>query len=345
MVELKLDTADAEIYGKDHYISVRVGDCQKLAKMLPSRTYKFPSKTAKERKYGKVEVFRRVGQAIVCVDPEVAMGSNVVEVKMDGDGDAKISFQAGVSEPDVATSSASPKAKRKEAASQPSSPKSATQNAAAYLELHHLEVRLADAMQAVLRERPSDPAAFLAHTLLKNADLTSNLPKVLETAEPQIAAEEQMAMPPAPPPPLPMVAAEAEEETAKCAPPVSTEQSVKAAPAPELVPVTSASAPYEPQAFLPSSGSFGGCGGKFGGMIAFKPQAVAGPAAVATPTAAPGAIAAAVPAAPAIEFATPAAVSPPPFEALRDDTGFMMSNVQSLGPGFWNTGMSVGFLF
>merc|ERR1719469_496556 len=105
------------------------------------------------------------------------MGSNVVEVKMDGDGDAKISFQAGLSEPDVATSSASPKAKRKEAASQPSTPKSSTQNAAAYLELHHLEVRLADAMQAVLRERPSDPATFLANILKGNAAVAAKLPK------------------------------------------------------------------------------------------------------------------------------------------------------------------------
>merc|ERR1740130_563806 len=39
-----------------------------------------------------------------------------------------------------------------------------------YLESHQLEVRLSEAMMAVLRERPEDPAQFIAKRLASTAD-------------------------------------------------------------------------------------------------------------------------------------------------------------------------------
>lgn len=307
MVELKLDTGDWQAYSKDHYISVRVGEVQKLAKLTGSRTYKFPSSAVASRKYGKVEIFRRVGQAIVCVDPEMAKGSNEVEVCLEGD--SKICFEAEVNEPGGAKAAASPK---KEKA--PASPTSVSQKAAAYLEQHHLEVRLSDAMQAVLRERPEDPATFLANMLLKNANVVAKLPKF-----PTDSAEAP------PPPPAPQRVPEEIEQVAKCAAPVqqasalapvrSSEPSLPrpadvknfgsyyqtnfeggqqpglyakfpAAPQPPPMP-TSFSA--EPLPFLPSSGSFGGCTARFGGTIPFKVKT--GAAAAATPAPKPAALA------------------------------------------------------
>lgn len=163
MVELKLNTADWQSYVKDHYISVRVGEVQKLAKLAASRTYKFPKDVVNSRKYGKVELFRRVGQAVVCIDPKMASGVNEVEVAFDEAGKS-LKFDAEVFR----------------FGAKPSSPKkaAATPNkVAAYLDEHHLEARLSDAMQAVLREQPADPAAFLADLLTKNGSIVAKLPK------------------------------------------------------------------------------------------------------------------------------------------------------------------------
>merc|ERR1712166_1056692 len=49
--------------------------------------------------------------------------------------------------------------------------------AKAYLDKHLLEHRLAEAMQSVLRERPDDPAAYVAAKLLANAGMVSISPK------------------------------------------------------------------------------------------------------------------------------------------------------------------------
>jgi len=49
--------------------------------------------------------------------------------------------------------------------------------AKAYLDKHHLELRLAEAMQAVLKDRPADPGSFIAERLVKNAHMITHLPK------------------------------------------------------------------------------------------------------------------------------------------------------------------------
>merc|ERR1719191_1061444 len=54
-----------------------------------------------------------------------------------------------------------------------------------YLEKHNLEMRLSEAMQAVLREKPEDPAAFVAERLAKSAGMVQKLPKVEEAASSQ----------------------------------------------------------------------------------------------------------------------------------------------------------------
>lgn len=168
MVEVKLETTGFDKFAQDHYISVRVGEAQKLARLCGSRNFKFPASAIGGRKYGKVEIFRRVGAGAVCIDPVMASGVNEVEVVFGG---TNLRFTAEVSaiEPEE-------KAQKHVEGKQAEKKSAAHQKAMDYLEEHHLEVRLADAMQAVLRERPADPAAFIAEKLVGNAALVAKLP-------------------------------------------------------------------------------------------------------------------------------------------------------------------------
>jgi len=319
MVELQLSTSDWQAYQKDHYISVRVGEVQKLAKLSASRSYKFPAAAVSARKYGKVEIFRRIGTAIICVDPELAKGRNEVEVDL-GTG-SKISFEAEVSEPGGQAARVAQQAK-----AAPSSPSAVSNKAAAYLEQHHLEVRLSDAMQAVLRERPEDPATFLANMLLKNANVVAKLPKAprAEAAgKAPVGNQAAQGLPAEPGKPRPAdvkAFGSYYVQNFQGGQMPGLYAKFPAAPRPPPMPTTGE---QRAPAFLPSSGSFGGCTARHGGTIQFKVRAVASAAEVA----------------PADEESAPALVD----DTL--DTGFMMMNVAALGPGFWSTGMAPGLMF
>lgn len=158
MVELKLDTKDWEKFKDDHYVSIRIGEAQKIAKMAPSRTYKFPASAIGPRKYTKVEVFRRVASGIVCIDPSMAPSKGELEVTL---GQNKLVFDTQVQCSEAAQPP--PKADN-------SLQKEKRLAAAEYLQRHQLEVRLSEAMTSVLRERPEDPAAYIASKLMTKAD-------------------------------------------------------------------------------------------------------------------------------------------------------------------------------
>jgi len=162
MAEIKLDAPEWEQFAADHYISMRVGEAQKLGKLAASRTYKFPASIVGNRKYGKIEIFKRVGSGIVCIDP--TMVSGVREVNIDFDGQS-LSFGAEVRFPEVVKPGADKDDLGKKAQLQSESKK----RAAEYLQQHNLEARLSEAMQVLLRERPADPAAFLAERLVKSS--------------------------------------------------------------------------------------------------------------------------------------------------------------------------------
>jgi len=172
-VEVKFDFPDADKFSRDHFLSLRIGEVQRIARLSNSRSFKFPASAVGTRKYGKVEVYRRVGSQAISVDPEVASGDNQVDVRL-ADG-AEVNLTAR-----VLTTDAKGLHKEKQA-EQAASPKGAVESpshkaVADYLNKHHLEVRLADAMQKVLRERPEDPARMLAEMLLSNGDKVAKLP-------------------------------------------------------------------------------------------------------------------------------------------------------------------------
>mmetsp|Transcript_60063 Transcript_60063/g.173153 ORF Transcript_60063/g.173153 Transcript_60063/m.173153 type:complete len:555 (-) Transcript_60063:178-1842(-) len=154
MVEVKLDTDDCMKLDGDHYVSVRIGEAQKLAKMAPSRTYRFPSSAIGNRKYGKIEVFRRVATSILCIDPTLAATNNEVELAL---GDLRLHFDTKVGYTETTKTAAPPDVT--------APPKAKANSAAEYLQKHHLETRLSEAMAAVLKERPEDPSVFMAQHL------------------------------------------------------------------------------------------------------------------------------------------------------------------------------------
>jgi len=191
MVELKFDFPDGDRLSNENYVAVRIGEAQKISRIGSSRVYKFPKAAVGNRRYGKLDFLKRVGSCTVCLDGEAAQGGNTYHVKIDN---AEIDFKAKV----VLADSDKPdkpamldeSVPEKKGHDRPSTGKVAA--AKAYLEKHHLEVRISDAMQAVLRERPEDPAAFLAQRLLDNAHLVAGLPK---SKQAEVKATEEVKQP------------------------------------------------------------------------------------------------------------------------------------------------------
>lgn len=178
MVEICLETAAFEQFSRDHYLSVRVGEAQKLARLADRRSFRFPASAVGSRKYGKVEIFQRVGSCNLCIDPAMAEGKNECEVAFNGtvlkfNAEVQDTSEGGGGTRGGANKVASGGGEEKKKAE----PSMAQQKAMDYLASHHLEVRLADAMQQVLRERPDDPGQFLADILTKNSGLVAKMPK------------------------------------------------------------------------------------------------------------------------------------------------------------------------
>jgi len=198
MVELKLEPLE-NVLNNDYYVSVRVGEVQKLSRMNAGRAYKFASNTIGERKFGKIEIFKKVGNASVGIVPD----GEDQEVKVDLEDNSKVKFKVTLN------------ADSDKPTGVPIEDKSARQpsekvaQAKAYLNEHNLEMRLSEAMQAVLREKPVDPAAFVSEKLAKNAGMVRPM-----TAPAASGATLELAPPPTPaapaaPPPTPAAEAPA----------------------------------------------------------------------------------------------------------------------------------------
>eukprot|EP00409_Alexandrium_fundyense_P004435 CAMPEP_0185902448 /NCGR_PEP_ID=MMETSP0196C-20130402/1691_1 /TAXON_ID=2932 /ORGANISM="Alexandrium fundyense, Strain CCMP1719" /LENGTH=168 /DNA_ID=CAMNT_0028621299 /DNA_START=76 /DNA_END=582 /DNA_ORIENTATION=+ len=160
MVELRLEPLEALGPLEDCFVSVRVGEMQKLSRISSSRVYRFPK--AGTRNFGKIEVYRRIGSCSVDVNPST---KDFREVSIDC-GDAAsgpLNLKVEVS----GKVDADPVEPQKEGTK--------VRAAKEYLSQHGLEMRLSEAMQAVLRERPEDPAKFLAGKLTESRDNVGGL--------------------------------------------------------------------------------------------------------------------------------------------------------------------------
>jgi len=181
MVELKLEALDLDL-SSQYYVSLRVGEVQKLSRISASRAYNFPAKVVGNRKFGKIEIFKKIGGCSVGIIPEDGVDQ---EVSVSLDDDRRVKFKVGLNA--EAGKSAPVKLAPEKALGQDVNPK--VQAAKAYLEEHNLEMRLSEAMQEVLREKPTDPAAFLAKTLAKSASVVLKTPKNEEKVAGQSAPE------------------------------------------------------------------------------------------------------------------------------------------------------------
>jgi hypothetical protein len=180
MVEIGLEAVKGDKLPKDLYVSLRVGEAQKFMKANCDRSYKFPASALGDRKYAKLEMFKRVGVCAIPVDTERIQGTHEVAVAVDGRVvdvpekavAYKVNIKKGLSGGQAPLDSSTRSATDKGA------PDNRVASAKAYLDSHQLEQRLAEAMMAVLRERPEDPGKFIAEKLASGAGM---LKKVADT--------------------------------------------------------------------------------------------------------------------------------------------------------------------
>jgi len=199
-VELRLDSVEDDGMPKDCFVSVRVGDTQKLSRLAQSRVYRFPQAT--ERHYGKIEVFRRIGACNVDVDPAVE-GLREVSIDCKDAGFGSLGLKIAVDAEAAAKERPVEEAAAAEAHKKDKGTK--VKVAKEYLNKHGLEARLSQAMQAVLREKPENPVEFLAARLL---GVEENTLSSLKDGPTKPAAETR----PAPAPAAQEVAAKPEQK-------------------------------------------------------------------------------------------------------------------------------------
>mmetsp|Transcript_101960 Transcript_101960/g.297361 ORF Transcript_101960/g.297361 Transcript_101960/m.297361 type:complete len:280 (-) Transcript_101960:221-1060(-) len=180
MVDLSLEAVNVDAIPPDLYLSLRVGESQKFTKASSSRDYKFAKAAVGDRRYAKMEIYKRVGVCSMCIDKEKVEGTHEIAVPVDDSrlDDGQVRYRVTLdSVPGEHT-----------VESRPPTRDLSSKAAAAreYLDKHQLEQRLSQAMQAVLRERPEDPAAFVAQKLLSGVGVMTKVdPEVQSSAPPK----------------------------------------------------------------------------------------------------------------------------------------------------------------
>lgn len=196
MVELRVDILEELGLPNDCFVSVRIGEMQKLSRLAPKRIYRFPKSYMgdAERRYGKIEVFQRIGSSSVGIDPitqggekrnitvscnEAGFGSLQLQVEVagqDGEGQQECRLQNFSTDVDlVAKASKGTQATKVKVAKD-------------YLAKHGLEAKLSKVMQAVLRELPADPSEFIAFRLLHWHSVDQGRPHTVPTQSPPSVA-------------------------------------------------------------------------------------------------------------------------------------------------------------
>eukprot|EP00747_Dinoflagellata_sp_TGD_P185730 gnl/TRDRNA2_/TRDRNA2_42420_c0_seq1.p1 gnl/TRDRNA2_/TRDRNA2_42420_c0~~gnl/TRDRNA2_/TRDRNA2_42420_c0_seq1.p1 ORF type:complete len:502 (-),score=106.92 gnl/TRDRNA2_/TRDRNA2_42420_c0_seq1:101-1567(-) len=206
MVDVKLEAVDAVQQASDLYLSLRVGDVQKLSKLSAvstAKTYKFPTSAVGDRRYGKLEIYRRIGGCSVSIDPSKLDGLYELAVPVtDSSMGNAVKFKVALNDKTGALTAKDSKPDGKDM-QYPNVVK-----AKEYLEKHQLESRLSEAMQAVLREQPADPGAFVAQMMVSGAGMMTRLdkPKEEKAAAPVASSSPAAQAPAAPAPGAPAVA-------------------------------------------------------------------------------------------------------------------------------------------
>lgn len=213
MVQIILEPVNAESIPNELYTCLRVGDIQKFSKGFSKRNYDIAAKSVGDRRFGKLDIYKRVGTATINVDPESNKGVTELSMKLDDPllGDIKYRLEV--------LASANNKPVEKPAIRERGDSYNEKVKAVKdYVEIHQLEARLHEAMQAALRDRPEDPASFIAAKLTSGAGMVKKL-----------AGKDQA--PPSPAAPAPATPAQ-QAAPAPAAPIAPTAEAAAVAPAP-----------------------------------------------------------------------------------------------------------------
>eukprot|EP00438_Fugacium_kawagutii_P019668 Skav207974 [mRNA] locus=scaffold495:92189:93388:+ [translate_table: standard] len=189
-MEIRIDSVEGHEAPRDTFVSMRVGEYQKQCRFGSAKTYRFPQ-IDEERRFARLEVFQRIGHLTVNLDN---LSQEPLEVPVDlplKTLPMQLAIVNGESKTDQ-------KAKQQKSSSK-------VDAAQKYLAEHHVEEVIADAIREVIREKPSDPHAFLSAQILKHA--AKKQAEMLERNDNTIVANDvvdQSAPKPAVPPAVPV---------------------------------------------------------------------------------------------------------------------------------------------
>mmetsp|Transcript_61314 Transcript_61314/g.200500 ORF Transcript_61314/g.200500 Transcript_61314/m.200500 type:complete len:573 (+) Transcript_61314:73-1791(+) len=173
-MEVQIDISGLLELPSDAFVSMRIGDVQKQARLSASRTFRFPQPAPGRENVGRIEVFKRVGTAVVTFDNSGGTMHNIkvrcddpslqtlnMQVKLKGGKDGSL--------PQLTSTKAVQLKLRKDAAQ-------------AYLDDYGIESALAEIMREVIVKKPKDAYQFLAGQLLKKSMDGDSLPELAPLA-------------------------------------------------------------------------------------------------------------------------------------------------------------------
>jgi len=149
MLDLQLHKGD---FVEEPIVAVQLGEAQKIARLAPSRTFRFDE--VGSLRYGKVEVFRRLAGC---------------ELNLKSPGSCPVPFEPasecrGVT---IDTFAAASSEEDDEEGLRKRDMDAKGRSAQAYADKHKLESVLSGAMNDLILARPENAAAFLAEKLLE----------------------------------------------------------------------------------------------------------------------------------------------------------------------------------
>eukprot|EP00403_Amphidinium_massartii_P032654 CAMPEP_0178452654 /NCGR_PEP_ID=MMETSP0689_2-20121128/44363_1 /TAXON_ID=160604 /ORGANISM="Amphidinium massartii, Strain CS-259" /LENGTH=360 /DNA_ID=CAMNT_0020078381 /DNA_START=65 /DNA_END=1148 /DNA_ORIENTATION=- len=172
-MEICVQALDGQEIPNDAFVGLRIGDVHKQSRLASGpRTYHFPDPGPDRREFGRVEVYKRVGTAVVSLSDVQDNEDVCVHCK---DGSMKeVRLQI-----EVADGAKGSKAAKRELDSKGRKSK-AVSDAQRYVAEHNLEEIVADAMREVLRTRPENPTLELAEFILRRGLNANAEPKAGE---------------------------------------------------------------------------------------------------------------------------------------------------------------------
>jgi hypothetical protein len=169
-MEVRIEAADGQTAPEDTYLSFRIGCNQKQARFADKRKFQFPDPGDDRKRFGRVEVFRRVGAATVdfsnfngefddmvipCKDLELPLMKLRIAVTANGRIEEEIVAKSMQKAPKV---------------------RQRLDEAQQYMKLHQLDELLAQSLRSVIQQQPADPHNYLSGEILRRGAKLPSLP-------------------------------------------------------------------------------------------------------------------------------------------------------------------------